>query len=183
MNDKDSKTDVRQAWTVAGVVLAVSLFFGLVILPQVRGSSDRLVGVEAPDFSLPVLSGGEPDNRLRLANLRGKPVVIDFWASWCPPCRAQAPVLDAFSRKHGEAVVVLGINTSDEPAKAIAFLKSRGVSYTSVSDDDGAVGRAYGAETLPTLVMINKVGQITAVRRGLVSAEELDELFKAASAS
>lgn len=173
-------TDIKQAWTVAALVLGVSLFFGLVILPKI-GAKESLVGVEAPDFTLAVIHGGEAGNRFQLASARGKPVILDFWASWCGPCRAQAPVLDAFARRHEKTAVVVGVNTADDIDSALAFLKGRGLSYTSVFDETGAIGRAYGANTLPTLVMLDASGRVRAVRRRVVSESELEELLKAAS--
>jgi cytochrome c biogenesis protein CcmG/thiol:disulfide interchange protein DsbE len=182
MSDSKSRTDVRQAWTVAALVLGVSLLFGLVILPKVGTSDAKLVGSLAPDFALPVISGGAEGNRLRLSDLKGKPVLLDFWASWCGPCRAQAPVLQAFAQRHADAAIVVGVNTSDDRVDAEAFLKSQGLSYTSVFDESGSVARAYSATTLPTLVAVDTTGRIAAVRRRLVSASELEQLLEDASA-
>jgi cytochrome c biogenesis protein CcmG/thiol:disulfide interchange protein DsbE len=180
---QNETADLKQAWTVGGLVLVVSLIFGLVVLPRIGQSDSKLVGVEAPDFTLPVIHGGETGNRLRLGDLRGKTVLLDFWASWCGPCRAQAPVLDAFARRYPKDAMVVGVNTGDELAAAVDFLKSRGLSYTAVFDETGAIGRAYGASTLPTLVVVDAKGRIRAVRRRIVKENELEELLKAAQGS
>ncbi len=174
-------SDVKQAWVTGALVLVTSLFFGLVILPKI-GNNSALVGSPAPDFTLPVIHQGEAGSRLHLADLRGKTVVLDFWASWCPPCREQAPILDAFAQRAGGEVKVIGVNTSDAPEQAQAFLQSSGLRYPSVVDHTGAVGQAYGATALPTLVVIAPSGKVAAVRQRVVRARELGEIVADARA-
>lgn len=171
----------RQAWMTLLLVLGVSVVFAFVVLPYL-GTKSKLEGMAAPDFALPVIHGGEPGNRIRLSDLRGKTVILDFWASWCGPCRAQAPIIDELARTRGsEELVVVGVNTSDERDAAIQFARSQNLSYPMVFDENNRVAAAYSVTGLPTLVVVDKSGKITAVRRSVVRQNELEQLVGQAS--
>jgi thiol-disulfide isomerase/thioredoxin len=86
----------------------------------------------APEFSLPDLAGGE----VALAELRGRPVLIDFWATWCAPCERQVPVLNAFHEKHGERIPVLGIAVDADPSLVPGFVAEHDVRYRVLLGDD-----------------------------------------------
>ncbi len=170
-------THPRQAWSTLLLIIGVSAFFAFVVLPYIRPKS-KLEGIAAPDFALSVIHGGEAESRIRLSDLRGKTVILDFWASWCGPCRAQAPIIDTVARRHEAAgdVVVVGVSTSDERSAAIQFAQSQNLSYPMVFDDKNQVAAAYSVTGLPTLVIVDKGGKIVAVRRSVVREKELEEL-------
>jgi thiol-disulfide isomerase/thioredoxin len=145
-------------------LVALSVLFGFAILPRLF-ESNALVGKPAPDFALEVVASGEAGDRVHLEELRGKAVILDFWATWCEPCQRIAPVLDRIARKHqGKDVVVVGVNTSDQPGLAPLFAKKKGLSYPIVYDDGDQVAQRYGVTNLPTLVVINAQGNVVAVR-------------------
>ncbi|HMJ09852.1 MAG TPA: TlpA disulfide reductase family protein [Polyangiaceae bacterium] len=178
MNEKPTRS-ATPAWASIAVLLLSSVIFGLFILPRFRPSQAKLVGVPAPTFTLPVLDTEESGNRLALLDLKGKAVILDFWASWCRPCREQMAILDRLAeplRKRG--VVIVGVNTGDEREDALGFLRSRTLAYTSVFDETRHVTQAYDVEVLPTLVLIDRRGQIAAVRSSVVSQRELEELLE-----
>ncbi|HKV45711.1 MAG TPA: TlpA disulfide reductase family protein [bacterium] len=120
-------------------------------------SNERLppVGRPAPDFSVPLLSGGT----LSLHNLRGKPVLLNFWASWCEPCRAEMPLLVRLHRTFGpRGVEFVGIDTEDKPAEARRFLAQYHVDYTIAWVADERLMDAYAIPGLPTTVFIAPSG-------------------------
>jgi peroxiredoxin len=170
-------TNPRQAWTTLLLVIGVTALFAFVVVPYIRPKSP-LEGVAAPDFALSVIHGGDPGARIRLSDLRGKTVILDFWASWCGPCRTQAPIMDTVARNHEAAgdVVVVGVSTSDERNAAIQFAQSQNLSYPMVFDDANKVAAAYSVTGLPTLIVIDKAGKIVSVRRSVVRETELEEL-------
>jgi cytochrome c biogenesis protein CcmG/thiol:disulfide interchange protein DsbE len=112
----------------------------------------------APDFTLPRL--GE-DGTLTLSSLRGKVVVLNIWASWCVPCRDEAPVLEqAYERWRDRGVVVLGIDQQDVEGDALAFVREHGLTYPSVRDGEGSVPARFGATGVPETFFIDRQGRI-----------------------
>lgn len=167
------------AWASLAVLLLLSIVFGLFILPRFRPSGSKLVGIPAPAFTLPVIDAEESGNRLALVDLKGKAVILDFWASWCRPCRDQMGILDRMAEQlRGRGVVVVGVNTGDERPDALAFLRGRPIRYTSVFDATRQVTLAYDVDVLPTLVLIDREGRIAAVRSSVVSQRELEALLE-----
>ena len=151
------------------VTLLVAIAFGVFVLPRLGGRVERK---PAPDFALPVVHGGERGARVRLSEQRGRAVLLDFWASWCKPCRDQAKVLERVRAKHPE-LVVIGVNVNDSAEAAASYLKAENPPWVVVEDDAGFANRAFEVETLPTLVAIDKAGNVVAIRRRFVPEKEL----------
>ncbi len=121
------------------------------------------VGRPAPDFTLPTLSGGT----LALHSLRGKPVVLNFWASWCVPCLAETPLLVRLHKIYGpRGVVFVGVNVEDQAPDARRFVGQYHVDYTVVQAPDETVMRAYALLGLPTTVFIGADGVVAAKEVG-----------------
>jgi cytochrome c biogenesis protein CcmG/thiol:disulfide interchange protein DsbE len=126
--------------------------------------------VTAPDFRLPDLSG----QQISLAELRGRPVVIDFWATWCAPCERQVPVLNAFHDKHGERIPVLGIAIDADGAASVGpFVAEHGLRYRVLLGDEG-LAQDYEAFGFPTLYVVRPDGTIHSAHVGVVSPEALE---------
>jgi peroxiredoxin len=133
-------------------------------------------GRAAPDFALPDLEG----NTVRLSDFSGRPVVLNFWATWCAPCRLEMPELaQAMTDYADRDLMVLAIN-QDETAEQVGdFLTEVGLSLPALLDAGGEVGAAYGAFFLPTTVIVGPDGIVGAVHRGILSRAELDDYLAA----
>jgi len=161
-------------------LVALSVLLGFAILPRIFPES-TLVGRPAPDFALDVVTSGSSGDRIHLSELKGHAVILDFWATWCEPCQVVAPILDRISRKHQDrGLVVVGVNTSDQPGLAPVFAKKKGLSYPIVYDQGEEVARRYGVSNLPTLVVINAEGRVVAIRTGLEDESSIEDLVSQA---
>jgi cytochrome c biogenesis protein CcmG, thiol:disulfide interchange protein DsbE len=166
----------RQSLRLVGFLM-LAVAFGLFVLPRIFPGKSPLVGKPAPDFALDVIHGGSPGDRVRLADSKGHPVLIDFWASWCEACRVEAPSLDAIGRRYGaRGLVVVGVATSDQPGAAAHFATSHRLSYPIVYDADDRTATLYGVSSLPTLVVVDANGNVVHVSTGYESERALDNL-------
>lgn len=177
----------RPAWRrlLPVLVLIAAAWFGVSWLTSVEDRPLRLQG-EAPLLDLQTFDGEE----VSLAAQRGQGVVVNFWASWCEPCRAEAELLEEAWRAEqgrneqgnsersksgqGPGITFIGVNRQDSPAAALAFLDEFGVTYPNGADQDGQWGRAFGIAGLPSTFFIDPQGHIQGVVWGpLTSAEDL----------
>ncbi|MGB9722676.1 MAG: peroxiredoxin family protein [Chloroflexia bacterium] len=116
-------------------------------------------GQEAPDFALPALTG----ETLRLSDFRGRPVLVNFWNSWCPPCRTEMPELQRVHEALGDRVVILAVNLlypEDRPEDVRAFAQEQGLTFPILLDSDGRVTVDYRVASLPTSFFIDGRGKI-----------------------
>jgi cytochrome c biogenesis protein CcmG/thiol:disulfide interchange protein DsbE len=132
-----------------------------------------------PRSLLPALDDGE----LSIGELRGHPVVLNVWASWCRPCRAEAPRLAASARAHAGEVVFLGLDVQDFKGDARRFLKRYDVRFVSVRDGTGSTGDAYGITGVPETYWIDARGRIVDHYPGEISRRQLEDGIREAEAS
>jgi len=153
---------------IAGILLGV-LFIGLGKNPNEIRSP--MIGKPAPAFTLREVGTGRP---VDLTQLRGKPVVINFWATWCAPCWDEHPVLVANARMIPN-VQFLGVVFQDSEEKILGFLNQRGSSYPTVVDDKGKTAIAYGVGGVPETFFLDEQGTIVAKFSGPMSSDVLQE--------
>jgi cytochrome c biogenesis protein CcmG, thiol:disulfide interchange protein DsbE len=161
---------VRSSIAVLGVVALVGLLvFGLVS----KGSSRVAIGDPAPSTSLPRLVGGGDEG---LAQYKGRWVLVNFWASWCEPCKQEAPALEEFQRRQGGSdFTVLGVDTRDLSGDGREFVRRYGLSYPQLRDGDGDAAHEYGTTGVPENFLVDPKGKVRWVLPGPVDEEYLQD--------
>jgi thiol-disulfide isomerase/thioredoxin len=181
MAEKDQRpprSSLQTAVLVGAIALALAALLHL--------SRPHWAGQPAPDFRAAIVANASDlakgDASFRLRDLQGHAVLLAFWATWCGPCAAEAPILDRVARRwRDRGVVVVGVNT-DAPGQSdpAAFALSRGLTYPIVQDVWGEGRRAYEVDELPTLVAVSPVGKIIAVRSAVTEEDEIERLIEEA---
>ncbi len=160
------------------LALPVPLLGGVAVPPRtatVTGAEAAALGSElAPPFTAQTLDG----QTVNLSDYRGKVVVLNFWATWCPPCVRETPRLVRLAEAYKDQdVVVLGVNTTfqDDPTKVRQFVRDQGISYSVLLDPEGAVGEKYPARLMPTTYLIDRDSRIVHTKVGEVDEATLME--------
>jgi cytochrome c biogenesis protein CcmG/thiol:disulfide interchange protein DsbE len=173
----------KRGWILVGTAVPILAFLALFAWASVKsGSNPGGLGVndefgqvdidveEARDFSLELL-GGET---VTLSELRGKVIMLDFWASWCPPCREEAPILSQVYREfQGQAVEFIGIDIWDRPGDAREFVDLFEVPYPNGVDSKGIVAIDYGVKGIPEKIFVDPNGVISKKFVGPINADTL----------
>ncbi|HEV2974965.1 MAG TPA: redoxin domain-containing protein [Solirubrobacteraceae bacterium] len=172
--------------TIAGALLIGLLIYGVTAKSASRTLDERVARGErpqAPDATrtLPILGGhGESS----LAALKGKVVVLNFWASWCEPCQVEAPLLEraqAHLRRAGGTV--LGVTYLDATPDSLSFVRRFHLTYPNLRDNDGVFAHSYGTDQLPESFVIDRRGDVTAISRGEIDQAFLDRAIALAQRS
>jgi cytochrome c biogenesis protein CcmG, thiol:disulfide interchange protein DsbE len=136
-----------------------------------RAGSAPAPGEAAPLFTLPSLEGAP----VSLAGLRGRVVVLHFWATWCPICREEMPVLEEAARSRGAEVVVLGINLGERKRTVEGYVREHAITFPILLDARGAVASDYKVLSLPITIMIDRQGRLAdAVHMGSLERVDLE---------
>lgn len=179
---------VLAAAALTGTALAVLLLTGWAEggnsgVTDVAGSTSAVLysaGHQplAPDFTATTLTGSE----LKFSSYRGKVVVVNFWGSWCAPCRAEAPTLAVTAQQYQSAGVdFLGVDVRDTPASALAFTREYGISYPSVNDSGSQITLDFTSVVpiagTPTTLVVDRSGRIAGAVFGLATQQELADIL------
>lgn len=196
---QDSKSDGR-GWVKYLAVATSVAFIGLLVYGLLAKATDTTIddalsrgeAPSAPGFGLPVLdpgtvSGGAPggaafgDGNLDLQELQGTPVVLNFWASWCIPCRDEAPVLERGWRDLGpRGVIFIGLNMQDLTEDALKFVDEFGVTYPTIREPTSDVADIFGATGIPETYFIDAQGRVVGHAIGALDQSQLEAGAKAA---
>jgi cytochrome c biogenesis protein CcmG, thiol:disulfide interchange protein DsbE len=158
----------------ATALVAVAGLFALLVWRLTHQSHPPKLGGPAPAFSAKRLDTG---GKLALASLRGKPVVLNFFASWCEPCKAESRVLVDAARTYGDRVVFLGVDYHDVTSDGRRFLRAHGIEYPTVQDGSGMVGDKYGLSGVPETYFIDAKGRLVGVHILGTVAHQKEKFF------
>ena len=187
-NEPSADAEEGVFYPLAICVLVVGLLFGVAMLPRLFHASDPpFVGKASPEFSVPLVANadhapkaadGSIPTALSISGLKGKAVILDFWATWCGPCNAEAPILDQVAKKYADrGLVVVGVSQDDSPELPREWVKSRRVSYPLAFDAE-RVSRNFAVESLPTMVVLDRNGVVRAIRIGMTPSSEIQDIVE-----
>lgn len=172
----------KRFWVPVLLIAAVAVGAFFMIQETTGGASQQVtaktetgvtVGKAAPVFTLNSLEG----NPVEVGHLK-KAYVINFWATWCPPCRAELPELNQFAKKYETQVGFYAVNIQEPQEKVAAFLQQNGYNLPVLFDVNGEVARAYRVTAIPTTLVMNAQGIIVFRKTGGVTLSELEETLK-----
>jgi cytochrome c biogenesis protein CcmG, thiol:disulfide interchange protein DsbE len=172
--------------TLAGAALVGLLIYGVSTQSASRTLDQRVAEARFPPApqparALPRLSGG---GTISLASLRGRVVVLNFWASWCEPCRFEAPLLERTQRElERHRATVLGVTYRDTSSDSQDFVRRYHLTFPEVRDGDGGFAGAYGTNQLPETFVIDRSGRVVAISRGEVNRSFLQRATALAASS
>ncbi len=160
-------------------LLIVAVLVVMASLPRFCSVPSHLEGKLAPDVSIDIVAnGGDLATPVALQALRGHVVVLAFWATWCPPCNTEAPILNrVWGRFRDRGLVMIGVSNDDSSDVIAPWAIDRGVTYP-LAFDRGSVSRAYSVSALPTVVVISKEGNVLLAQTGMVSERTLSQLVE-----
>lgn len=158
------------------VVLAIFALWVAYVLLAPNGKAQGIpIGSMAPDFELVDTQG----KTVKLSDFKGKPVMLNFFATWCPPCRAEMPALQAVYRDYeAKGFVILGVNLGETNLAVNNFAKGLGLTFPIVIDKSDAVSRTYGIIPLPTSYFVDKNGKVVSKVEGEITKAKLESLAK-----
>jgi cytochrome c biogenesis protein CcmG, thiol:disulfide interchange protein DsbE len=177
------------AISLVGACLIGLLVYGVTAKSASRTLDEALADGQQPAAPqatrvLPILAGSPAGTGSSLAAYRGKVVVLNFWASWCVPCQEEAPLLehaqDSLRRHDG---TVLGVTYLDASPDSRSFVREQGITYPNLRDTTGEFAHAYGTDQLPESFVIDREGDVVAIRRGQIEKGFLNRAIRLAETS
>ncbi len=177
--DAQEPSDWKVGLASAGIALCVVV--ALVLLPRLARSSADTMKRPAPAIALPIVANAEPGARFKLDDVKGKTVLVDFWAYWCGPCKHETPIIDRIAKKYASrGLVTIGVSVDGDDDEARSAAASFGMSFPVLQDAMHLVQQEYGVTKLPSLVLIDRAGMIVATTEGMVDEASLEAMVREA---
>ena len=174
MQKNSKKLKATVIFLLAMLIAGFTIFLAIGVMGTTTATSrsgKELVGKKAPSFVAPKVGG----QLVSLENYKNKPLVLNFWASWCPPCRDETPGMERIWRKYeDQGVVILGINVQDREKEAERYISEFGVTFSNALDLDGSITVDYGVTGLPVTFFIDNDSVVTGRWVGSISEDRLD---------
>ena len=174
MQKNSKKLKATVIFLLAMLIAGFTIFLAIGVMGTTTATSrsgKELVGKKAPSFVAPKVGG----QLVSLENYKNKPLVLNFWASWCPPCRDETPGMERIWRKYeDQGVVILGINVQDGEKEAERYISEFGVTFSNALDLDGSITVDYGVTGLPVTFFIDNDSVVTGRWVGSISEDRLD---------
>lgn len=156
-------------WAAVLLVIGLLAMLGWGLVQKTNGPRDSGL---APDFTLTGFDG----RAVTLSQLRGQVVIVNFWASWCPPCREEAAYLEQTWRKYqGQGVVFIGVDWADTEKEALAYIDEFDITYLNGPDLGTRIAQAYRIQGVPETFFVDKTGKLRGVHIGPLKSPELDD--------
>jgi thiol-disulfide isomerase/thioredoxin len=168
---RSSPAGRRRLITAVALLVVVAVVAALEVSGS--GSDNASVGKRAPALPTEVIT----PPAVTVADLRGKPAAINFWASWCTPCRREMPELEQLYRSGRGRWHIVGVNWNDRLSAAEGFIRDYNSTFPNLRDPDGAVGRAYGIIGLPTTMILDSRGRIAELLAGPQTVDSIRDAF------
>jgi len=152
----------RNAFAVCLVLcIAAMIFSGCARRPP-ESEPVLEIGQAAPNFKLPDLNG----QQVSLDQYKGKIVMLDFWATWCGPCRMTMPIVENLQKEYADTMVLLAINIQDSRDVVRDYIRAQGIRSRVLLDEEGSIAQLYGAEGIPLQILIDKQGKVRFIQAG-----------------
>jgi len=161
---------------IVNICILIAVFFAFSCNRDSTTSADNKDLKQAYDFSLPKLDSSDT---VKLSDYKNKPIIINFWSSWCAPCREEMPFLQKTWTEHkDDGLIFIGIDVLDDTSAAKEFLDSFNIDYLNLSDSNGKVSNKFGVIALPATFFIDKNGNIVRQNYGPFLGDSGEKLFK-----
>lgn len=172
--DETTLVPVRRAWWIVPALAGALVVLGILGIGMLNRDRAQVLSGPAPDFTLTTFDG----EQVTLSDLQGKPVIINFWASWCVECDKEMTLLEQIHQKYDGEVVMLGIAYSDVEPKARDYLAQYGITYLAGQDLGSRISDAYRIKGVPETFFIDREGNVHYLKIGPIEQPELEGVIR-----